>query len=211
MGLVKLNDRGVRSATAFGSLNAGSMTFIKKLTSDGSDDDLSFVDGASDVVLDDTYKEYVFLINDIHAETDTQYFTFQGSIDTGSNYNVATTSTMFTAAHNEADTETSLAYETGVDLAQGTGFINLSPQVGNGNDECCSGYLRLFDPSNTTFVKHYLIKTQFMANDGANAFTENAYTAGYCNVTAAIDAVQFVYSSGNINAGTIKLYGIKDS
>ena len=205
MGLVKLNDRGVRSATAFGSLNAGSMTFIKKLTSDGSDDDLSFVDGASDVVLDDTYKEYVFLINDIHAETDTQYFTFQGSIDTGSNYNVATTSTMFTAAHNEADTETSLAYETGVDLAQGTGFINLSPQVGNGNDECCSGYLRLFDPSNTTFVKHFISTVNgYHASD----LSIQHHGAGYLNSTSAVDAVQFKFASGEIQGGTISLYGI---
>ena len=206
MGLVKLNDRGVRSATAFGSLNAGSMTFIKKLTSDGSDDDLSFVDGASDVVLDDTYKEYVFLINDIHAETDTQYFTFQGSIDTGSNYNVATTSTMFTAAHNEADTETSLAYETGVDLAQGTGFINLSPQVGNGNDECCSGTLRIFNPSSTTFVKHFVSTVNgYHAGD----LSIQHHGAGYFNSTSAVDAVQFKFASGEIQAGTISLYGIK--
>ena len=206
MGLVKLNDRGVRSATTFGSLNTGSMVFIKKLTSDGSDATLSFVDGTSDVVFDDTYKEYVFLINDIHAETNTQYFTFQGSIDTGSNYNVATTSTMFTAAHNEADTETSLAYETGVDLAQGTGFINLSPQVGNGNDECCSGYLRLFDPSNTTFVKHFISTVNgYHASD----LSIQHHGAGYLNSTSAVDAVQFKFASGEIQAGTISLYGIK--
>ena len=206
MGLIKLNDRGVRSATAFGSVSGGSFTFIKKLTSDGSDATLSFVDGTSDVVLDDTYKEYLFIINDIHAETDTQYFTFQGSIDTGSNYNVATTSTMFTAAHNEADTETSLAYETGVDLAQGTGFINLSPQVGNGNDECCSGYLRLFDPSNTTFVKHFISTVNgYHASD----LSIQHHGAGYLNSTSAVDAVQFKFASGEIQGGTISLYGIK--
>ena len=206
MGLIKLNDRGVRSATAFGSVSGGSFTFINKLTSDGSDATLSFVDGTSDVVLDDTYKEYLFIINDIHAETDTQYFTFQGSIDTGSNYNVATTSTMFTAAHNEADTETSLAYETGVDLAQGTGFINLSPQVGNGNDECCSGYLRLFDPSNTTFVKHFISTVNgYHASD----LSIQHHGAGYLNSTSAVDAVQFKFASGEIQGGTISLYGIK--
>ena len=206
MGLIKLNDRGVRSATAFGSVSGGSFTFIKKLTSDGSDATLSFVDGTSDVVLDDTYKEYLFIINDIHAETDTQYFTFQGSIDTGSNYNVATTSTMFTAAHDEGDTETSLAYETGVDLAQGTGFINLSPQVGNGNDECCSGYLRLFDPSNTTFVKHFISTVNgYHASD----LSIQHHGAGYLNSTSAVDAVQFKFASGEIQGGTISLYGIK--
>ena len=205
MGLIKLNDRGVRSATAFGSVSGGSFTFIKKLTSDGSDATLSFVDGTSDVVLDDTYKEYLFIINDIHAETDTQYFTFQGSIDTGSNYNVATTSTMFTAAHDEGDTETSLAYETGVDLAQGTGFINLSPQVGNGNDECCSGYLRLFDPSNTTFVKHFISTVNgYHASD----LSIQHHGAGYLNSTSAVDAVQFKFASGEIQGGTISLYGI---
>ena len=44
----------------------------------------------------------------------------------------------------------------------------------------------------------------------ANIQQDN-FVAGYCNVTAAIDAVQFKQTSGNIDAGTIKLYGIKDS
>ena len=107
---IKLNNRGVRNATAFGSLNLGSMVFIKKLTSDGSDDDLSFVDGTSDVVLDDTYKEYIFLCNDIHPETDDGDFSFQGNAVGGSGYNETITSTYFRAYHNDDDDSTALQY-----------------------------------------------------------------------------------------------------
>ena len=205
MGLVKLNDRGVRSATAFGSLNTGSMTFIKKLTSDGSDDDLSFVDGASDVVLDSTYKEYLFIFSNIHPETDEVQFQFNASIDSGSNYNVASTSTFFAAYHDEADTDTSLAYEATKDLAQGTGFETLSWDTGNGNDECCSGWLRLFNPSSTTFVKHFIASTNDYHSEN---FSIVGHKAGYFNTTSAVDAVQFKFDSGEIQGGTISLYGI---
>ena len=182
------------------------MTFIKKLTSDGSDDDLTFVNGASDVVLDSTYKEYLFIFNNIHAETNTQYFTFQGSTDTGSSYGVTTTSTVHRAFHDEGDTETGVVYETGIDLAQATGFINLSPQVGNGNDECCSGYLHLFNPSSTTFVKHFMSTVNgYHASD----LSIQHFGAGYFNSTSAVDAVQFKFASGEIQGGTIGLFGVK--
>ena len=65
----------------------------------------------------------------------------------------------------------------------------------------------MFDPSNTTFVKNYIL----INSADRNGQCEQQYIAGYCNVTAAIDGVQFIMSSGNIDAGTIKLYGIKDS
>ena len=110
MGLVKLNDRGVRNATTFGSLNLGSMVFIKKLTSDGSDDDLSFVDGTSDVVLDDTYKEYLFTFNNIHPSADGDTFSFQGNAAGGSGYNDTITSYSFRSYNTEADDDTELAY-----------------------------------------------------------------------------------------------------
>ena len=207
MGLVKLNDRGVRSATTFGSLNTGSMVFIKKLTSDGSDDDLSFVDGASDVVLDDTYKEYIFIFKDIHPETDGADFKFQTSTDTGSSYGVTLTSTDFLSYHNEAGTDTSLSYNDGGDLAQSTSFMQLSQDVGAGeSDQCAVGYLHLFNPSSTTFVKHYISRFN---NYHDSDYSMRDLSAGYFNTTSAVDAVQFKMTSGDIDAGDICLYGIK--
>jgi len=204
MSIVKLNNRGVRSVTAFGSLTSGSMTFIKKLTASSSAT-LSFVDGSSDVVLDNTYKEYLFTFKDIHPATDNADLMINFSIDSGSNYNVAKTTTHFRALHNEGGSESSLAYDSSNDMAQGTGDLNIILNIGNGNDECASGYLHLFNPSSTTFVKH------FMANlnryDAAN-FSVNQYTAGYANTTSAIDAVKFQMDTGNIDAGDISLYGI---
>jgi len=206
MGLVKLNDRGVRSATAFGSLNAGSMVFIKKLTSDGSDDTLSFVNGTSDVVLDSTYKEYMFIFNNIHPETDNAFFTFNLSVDAGSNYNVTKTTTFFTAYHDEADTATALAYDGDRDLAQSTDFQNININTGNANDECVSGSMTLFNPSSTTFVKHFISRAA--SYNGYN-YINDYLVAGYGNTTSAVDAVQFKMSSDEIQAGTITLYGIK--
>ena len=155
MGLVKLNDRGVRSATTFGSLNTGSMVFIKKLTADGSGTTLSFVDGASDVVLDDTYKEYLFTFNTIHPENDDGSFSFQANAAGGSGYNETITSTYFRAYNREDGADETVSYTPTKDQEQGTSFQELAQGIGNDNDQCVSGEMMLFSPSNTTFVKHF--------------------------------------------------------
>ncbi len=204
MALVKLNNRGVRNVSTFGSVGGGSMTFIKKLTSDGSDDDLSFVDGTSDVVLDSTYKEYLFTFNNIHPETNDVFFQFQGNAAGGSGYNETITSTHFRAYHFEDGTASGLAYRTGNDQAQATGFQRLSEEIGNGNDESLSGYLHLFNPSSTTYVKHFTARTA-----GQIGSPRDVFVAGYFNTTSAIDEIQFKMSSDEIQGGDICLYGIK--
>ena len=204
MALVKLNNRGVRSATTFGSITGlGSMVFIKKQTASSSST-ISFVDGTSDVVLDDTYKEYLFTFNNIHPETDDVALVFNLSADTGSNYNVTKTTTFFRAVHDEADSSTALEYRTSQDLAQSTAFHQLGGS-GNDNDQAVSGTLRLFNPSSTTFVKHFIATTNAIdEGDGSR----NNFVAGYANTTSAVDAVQFKFASDEIQAGTICLYGI---
>ena len=198
MSIVKLNNRGVRSVTSFGSLTSGSMVFISKQTASSSST-ISFTSG-----IDSTYKEYVFHFNNIHPATNNANFTFNMSIDSGSNYNVDKTTSFFYAYHNEGGSQTALQYRTDYDL-DGTGFHILAAEVGNGDDETASGYVHLFNPSSTTFVKHFLSRASHY--QGSNYMIDN-YTGGYANTTSAIDAVQFKMSSGNIDAGDICLYGI---
>jgi len=203
MSIVKLNNRGVRSATTFGSISAlGEMRFIKKLTASSSAT-LSFVDGSSDVVLDNTYKEYVFTFKDIHGSAEGS-LTFNLSVDSGSNYNVTKTTTHFLAEHGEDDSFNSLGYRTGDDLAQATGFKTIHRSTEFNADESACGYLHIFNPSSTTFVKHFIART---SSAGA-ARSHDSYIAGYGNTTSAVDAVQFKMDSGNIDAGDICLYGI---
>ena len=68
--------------------------------------------------------------------------------------------------------------------------------------------LYLFNPSSTTFVKHFLGRG---LTSSLNETQQQFYISGYGNTTSAIDAVKFQMDSGNIDAGTIKLYGIKDA
>ena len=178
----------------------GAWTFISKVTSDGSDSSLSFTSG-----IDSTYKEYVFYLVNIHPETDNAELTFNVSIDTGSNYNVAKTTTSFYAYHFEDDSATSLAYDTGHDLAQGTGYQYLLENCGNDNDQASSGYLHFFDPASTTFQKHF---TARMCNGHGSSIIVDEFVAGYGNTTSAVDAVDFKYNSGEIQAGEIFLYGL---
>jgi len=209
MGLVKLNDRGVRSATTFGSVSGGSFTFIKKLTASSSAT-LSFVDGASDVVLDDTYKEYMFTFKDMHPQTDEDYLSFNFSVDSGSNYNVTKTSAFFRAYNYENNSDRAVAYETGYDQAQSTAFHALvEGGISSDNDASLSGSLTLFNPSSTTFVKHFIANAHALRGSGSpTPLAINNFIGGYGNTTSAVDAVQFKMESGDIDAGTIKLYGI---
>jgi len=204
MGLIS-NGTTIFDAGALDSgVAKGAMTFIKKLTASSSGT-LSFVDGASSVVLDGTYKEYLFTFKDIHPATDDANFLFNMSIDSGSNYNVTKTSTFFRAYHQEDDSQSALAYYTSGDLAQSTGTQLLSYGCGNDNDQCTTGFLHLFNPSSTTFVKHFIGRTNTYESTN-NSW--KGFIGGYGNTTSAIDAIQFSMSSGNIDAGDICLYGI---
>ena len=203
MSIVTLNDRGVRSVTTFGSVSGGSMVFIKKLTASSSST-LSFVNGTSDVVLDSTYKEYQFHFIDVHPVDNSVQFLVNFR-DGGTDYDATKTTTFFNAEHAEAGSTTGVSYITAQDLAQGTGFQPLTVDTGNRSDESVSGYLHFFNPSSTTFVKHFIARTN---NYVSNNYSEDSFIAGYCNTTTAIDGVQFKFASGNIDAGTITLYGI---
>jgi len=200
MALIKLNNRGVKDATAFGSISSlGSLTFISKQTASSSAT-ISFTSG-----IDSTYKEYIFFFNNIHPATNFTHLSFQANAVGGSGYNETITSTMFVANHKEDDSSTSLSYEGDGDLAQGTGFQSIIHAIGNGNDECGSGYLHIFNPSSTTFVKHFIANTNTYTDDDRS---QNNFSAGYINTTSAIDEIQFKMSSGNIDSGDILLFGL---
>jgi len=195
------------SANGFETAAEGSMTLIKTVTA-SNDATIDFVDGTSSVVLDNTYPVYLFKMINVHGVTDDTQFKFQGNASGGSGFNETITSTYFKGGQNEAGDYTILGYGTGSDQAQGTGYQTISENMGNANDECGSGELYLFNPSSTTFVKHFLVKLQHQQHASQSY---QSYTAGYFNTTSAIDEISFKFASGNIDSGTIKLYGIKDS
>ena len=196
------------NANGFATISPGSMTLIKTLTASSSST-LSFVDGSSSVVLDNTYPVYLFKFINIHAATQDKVFQFNMSADTGSNYNVTKTTTAFYAYHNEAGNDAAVSYTNGSDVAQSTGFAQIGGDASNtDNDSGMNGEVYLFNPSSTTFVKHFM--SRFTLFDYV-PYAHDRYIAGYGNTTSAVDAIQFKMSSGAIDAGTIKLYGIKDS
>ena len=207
MASVKYNNNSISAVTSAASFPAGAMTLIKTITA-SSDSTISFVDGSSDVVLDSTYPIYMFTFNNIHPATDGVHFSFQGNAAGGSGFDETITSTAFFAQHREDDSSTSLDYRGDDDLAQSTSFQRLSESLGNANDESLSGTLQIFNPSSTTFTKHFIATINYIHKSDRSY---NFYIAGYFNTASAIDEIQFKMSSGNVDAGTIKLYGIKDS
>ena len=195
-----IDNTSVTGITTLANAPADGITFISSQTASASSS-ISFTSGITS-----TYKAYKFVFVNIHPATDDVQLTFNLSTDSGSNYNVTKTTTAFISAHDEADTSTTLAYRTGQDLAQSTAFQTLNNSIGNGADESTSGTLTLFNPSSTTYVKHFIanMNEYFPTNQSINT-----YTAGYGNTTSAVNAVRFAMSSGNIDDGKIYLYGIK--
>ena len=189
----------IDNGTLDAAIPSGKMTLLSTQTASGSAN-LSFTSG-----IDSTYDSYVFKYINIHPASVAQLtVNFR---DGGTAYDATKTSTAFNPSHNENDSGAALNYRTAWDLAQSTSDQIIAQELGNGADECGSGYLQLFNPSSTTFVKHFIGVTNYYQNFGATG-SFGIYYAGYCNVTAAIDGVQFKMSSGNIDAGVIKLYGI---
>ena len=186
------------------SVSLGSLVFLSEQTASNSSS-ISFTSG-----LDSTYPIYKFEFINIHPEFNNVFFMFNGSDDTSSHsYDITKTTTAFSASHDEADTSTSLSYRTGNDLAQSTDYHTLSHEsLGDGADESSSGYLYLFNPSSTTFVKHFMARLNIYHDADA---THDCFSAGYFNTTSPITALDFQMNFGAIGTGTIKLYGIKDS
>ena len=196
----------IADAGAF-SVGLGSLTLIKSLRASNAGT-LSFVHGTSSVVLDGTYPIYMFRFVEIHPAELNKDFTFNMSVDSGSNYNVTKTSTVIEAYHSEDNSGAGLGYHGSYDLAQSTAFQSLANAVGNNNDDNFSGELLIYSPSSTTFVKHFMSKGSHAQGGG----TSSSHTvAGYGNTTSAVNAIQFKFTSGNIESGKVQLYGIKDS
>ena len=197
----------IADAGAF-SVGLGAMTHIKTLTASSSAN-LTFVHGTSSVVLDSTYPIYIFKFINMHPASSGA---FQVNFRDGSTaYDATKTSGGFQAYHREDGSASLLAYASSLDLAQATGEQMIAGgSVVNANDSGVSGELILFNPSSTTFAKHYMTVANSF-DTSSPPYTQNQRSAGYCNVTAAIDGVRFQFSSGNTDSGTIKLYGIKDS
>ena len=152
-------------------------------------------------------KEYLFIYVNLHPSVDNKTFLFNLSADGGSNYNVTKTTTSFFAYNNEADTSTSLSYDSATDLAQSTSYQILASNngIGNDSDQSGSGYLQIFNPSSSVFVNHFISRFQYYVDID---YTKENYIAGYGNTTSAINGIQFKCSSGNIDDGIIKMYGV---
>ena len=200
MAIRTANNQSLTEITAIPSAVAkGGLVLLETITA-SSDLLITF-----DSNIDSTYKEYQIHFTDVHPATNDVDFSVNFR-DGSTAYDATKTSTYFSGYHEEDDSPAQVDYEVAVDLAQSTGVQPLTKGgLGNGNDECLAGILHLYNPSSTTFVKHFMVRVIRYQHDDA---ARDDYIAGYCNVTAAIDGVQFSMTSDEVDAGTFKLYGV---
>lgn len=201
MALIKHNNNSISNVTSFAQIPAGTPTLISTQTASSSAS-ISFTTG-----IDSTYDVYQFEFINIHPATDGAQFQFNLSTDSGSNYNVTKTTTAFYAYHTESDSAAALSYDAPSDLAQSTAFqLLICSNVGADADQALAGSLTLFNPASTTYVKHFISRTNTISESD---YSMDNYIAGYGNTTSAIDAINFKFDTGNIDDGIIKMYGIK--
>jgi hypothetical protein len=201
---VNLEDTFAFSGTVTG-FDKTPLTLLSTFTSDGSDANATF----DSSIITDAYDEYLFIFNSIHPETNARYLRFEPSIDNGSNYNLTNTSTMIFAYHREDNGgSVALEYGSGQDTHNGANVF-ISGDTGNEADECVSGIFKLYNPSSTTFVKHFV--GQMNSSDGGSGtatYDFAAYSAGYVNTTSAVNNIKFTFSTGEIQGGTISVFGV---
>ena len=199
MELVKYNNNSISSVTALGSISSGDLNLLATNTISSGVSSSDFTSG-----IDSTYDNYMFKLINIHVANDGSEFRMNFR-DGGSSFDATKQSTCYQVSHQESGGSTSLGYETGFDLANGTADQTIVRNIGNASDESLSGTIFLFSPSSTTFVKHFISDTQTVISSNQ---TDRCFVAGYCNVTAAIDGITFKPDSGNIDSGVIKMYGL---
>ena len=204
MSIIKLNNRSVKDITAFGSISSlGSLKFISKQTASSSSS-INFTSG-----IDSTYKEYIFYFVNIHPSSDQSEFGFNASIDGGSNYNATKTTTAFYNYNRGSDGATDFGYRDGQDLAQSADDVIITFNSNVDNYSSSSGFLHLFNPSNSTFVKHFIAETYDDGQTSAEqGLISSFYSAGYINSTSAVNAITFKFNAGNIDSGQILLFGL---
>jgi hypothetical protein len=203
-----LTTGGVLKADAFNNASLNNVTALNAAIATGGMVLVSSATASSSATIDFTlgnYKEYQFWLINIHPQTNDKNLRFNLSIDSGSNYNVTKTSSAFEAYHYESDVGASLNYSGGLDLAQSTGGQIITSATGADADQCVCGILQLFNPSSTTFVKHYI---SVMNDTNAGDVTAQNFIGGYANTTSALTNIRFIMESGNIDDGTILMYGI---
>ena len=198
-----INDASVASITDLENIAAGGAQNLISTSTASSSASVAITSG-----LDSTYPVYKLEFINIHPATDNHYFQMNGSSDGGSNYNVNKTTSSFRSAHQESDVTTEVAYKTADDVASSTGDARLYNGLGASAEESLNGYMLLFAPSNTTFVKHFMVRVHGVE---ASPGSFEHYVSGYFNTTSAINAIRFQMGSGNIDSGKIKLYGISGS
>ena len=182
-------------------VSAGADVVLLATTTASADAAIAFTSG-----IDSTYGEYIFKFYNVHPSAGGPNFTWQANASGESGYNETITSTAFHVSHTESDSGAAMGYDGASDLAQGTGYQALMPYAHNDNDMSFAGKLHIFNPSSTTYVTHFISRATG-ALEGP--YHREVYVAGYINTTAAITGINFKYTSGNIDAGVIKLWGVK--
>ena len=183
------------------------LTFIKSLTASGTPAVITFHHGTADVVFDNTYNEYQFQFVNMHPEIDNDRLKFQVNAVGATAFEEAMTTTAFYAYNRNTSGASNLTYDVTNDQQNSDEAYQdiLAYDIANDTEGSASGTLTLYDPSNTTYVKHFTAVGNGIAY---GSYTVNMYNAGYINTTDAIDEISFKFDSGNIDAGTIYMYGV---
>jgi len=191
--------------TTSSTLGRGAFELIKSITA-SSDSDITFADGSNGVTFDSTFKTYCFKFIDIHGSVNFRHLGFDIQVSGGSGFDEPKISSGYEANHSQTNNGTQFQAATAIDLIDSTNLQAIIYGIGSENDEAGAGELWLFLPSDTAKNMHFISQTVNHTDDDKIRHT---FMGGYTNEPGAIDEIRFKMSEGNIDSGTIKMYGIR--
>jgi hypothetical protein len=156
--------------------------------------DLTLVNGVSSAVFDSTYDIYELEIINAVPVTDGADLYLRVSDDTGVTFEAGASDYSWIYQGSSAFADANDAQ------------IRIGDTCGNDTGEACTAKIRIYTPSNSTYTKKFEV---FLAGNFTSGLLY-IYQGGaeFKGNTNAIDALQVLFSSGNISTLSYKLYGI---
>jgi len=196
-----ISDAGVLKRMDYSYIKGGGgLIHIKTQTASNSSS-IDFNHGSSDVILDSTYNKYCFMI-DIKPANDNVTPQLLMSTNAGSSY--LSSDYVFTmdgceagGSHFERD-------------SGGDSQMEIAPQTqGNASDEHMSLTMYLSSPARASSHKYFYFMGVH-ADPVGNVTNYQGAGSNYGD-TNAVTGVRFKFSAGNIELGTIGLFGVANS
>lgn len=160
------------------------------------------VTGQSGATFQSDFDEYVFELLNVIPATNAVDFWLRMSTNGGSTYDATNSYAVatFAWAHNGSAAAGQAPSAPVAQIA-----ARSTADISNDSHYGVVGDIRLFSPGSTSVYKRVNMELSYLASTGP---LEKTSSEGVYISTTAVNALRFLFSTGNITSGTIRVYGV---